>query len=115
MPLAIAAKNDFSLVKESVRWESRGLDIKADQNEPFESGVHFTDPSFFEFFNFPLVAGSVNLNDHSTVLITEKASRKFFGTTDPIGKTLLFYSDEPFKRPLTITGVLKDPPVNSSI
>ncbi|MEP7144039.1 MAG: ABC transporter permease [Ferruginibacter sp.] len=115
MPLAIAAKNDFSIVKETVRWESRGLDIKADQNEPFESGVHFTDPAFFDFFNFPLVAGTINLNDHSSVLITEKASRRYFGTADPIGKTLLFYSDEPFKKPLTVTGILKDPPVNSSL
>ncbi|MEO5892101.1 MAG: ABC transporter permease [Ferruginibacter sp.] len=115
MPLAIAAKNDFSIVKETVRWESRGLDIKADQTEPFESGVHFTDPAFFDFFNFPLVSGTVNLNDHSTVLITQKAAGKFFGTADPIGKTLLFYSDEPYKIPLTVSGVLKDPPVNSSL
>jgi putative ABC transport system permease protein len=115
MPLAMAAKNDFSLVKESVRWESRGLDIKADQNEPFESEVHFTDPAFFDFFNFPLVAGTINLNDRSTVLITEKTADKFFGTTNPIGKTLLLYSDELFKKPLTVTGILKDPPLNSSL
>ena len=37
MPLATAAKNDFSVVKEAVRWDSRGLDIKADQSEPFAS------------------------------------------------------------------------------
>ncbi|MCW3091917.1 MAG: transporter permease [Ferruginibacter sp.] len=115
LPLALAAKNDFSAVTETVRWQRRGLDIKADQTEPFESGANFTDPSFFNFFNFPLVAGSVNLNDRSTVVITEKAALKFFGTADPIGKTLLFYSDEPFKKPLTVTGILKNPPVNSSI
>ncbi|MEO6549833.1 MAG: ABC transporter permease [Ferruginibacter sp.] len=115
MPLALAAKNDFSGVKETVRWEGRGLDIKADQLEPFESGANFTDPSFFSFFNFPLVAGTNNLNNRSSVVITEKAALKFFGTANPIGKTLLFYSDEPFKKPLTVTGVLKDPPFNSSI
>ena len=59
--------------------------------------------------------GTINLNDRSTVLITEKAAKKFFGTTNPIGKTLLFYSDEPYKKPLTVTGILKDPPVNSSL
>ncbi|MEO7766630.1 MAG: ABC transporter permease, partial [Ferruginibacter sp.] len=115
MPLALAAKNDFSVVKEAVRWERRGMDIKSDQTEPFESGVNFTDPSFFDFFNFPLVSGTINLKDRSTVLITEKTAVKFFGTTNPIGKTLLFYADEPFKKPLTVTGVLKDPPVNSSL
>ena len=115
MALATAAKNDFSVVKETVRWDSRGLDIKADQSEPFASQAHFTDPAFFDFFNFPLVQGTINLNDRSTVLITEKAAKKFFGSTNPIGKTLLFYSDEPYKKPLTVTGILKDPPVNSSL
>ncbi|MEO6452802.1 MAG: ABC transporter permease, partial [Ginsengibacter sp.] len=113
--LAAAAKNDFSIVKEAVRWDSRGLDIKADQSEPFASKAHFTDPLFFEFFNFPLIRGTINLNDLSTVVITEKAADKFFGKTDPIGKTLMFYSDEPYKKPLTVSGIIKNPPVNSSL
>jgi putative ABC transport system permease protein len=112
--LAQMAKNDFPLVKEAVRWDSRGLNVKADQSEPFESQAHFTDASFFDFFNFPLLRGTINLNDHATVVITEKAARKFFGDTDPIGKTLIFYSDESFKRPLKVTGILKNPPMNSS-
>ena len=115
MALATAAKNDFSIVKDAVRWDSRNLDIKADQTEPFASEAHFTDPSFFDLFNFPLAEGTVNLSDRSTVLITEKAAKKFFGSANPIGKTLLFYSDEPFKKPLTVTGILKDPPLNSSL
>ncbi|MEP6927755.1 MAG: ABC transporter permease [Ginsengibacter sp.] len=115
IPLAIVAKNDFSIVKEGVRWASRGLDVKADQNEPFASQAHFTDPAFFDFFNFPLVQGTINLNDRSTVLITERGAKKFFGNINPIGKTLLFYSDELYKKPLTVTGILKDPPVNSSL
>src|SRR5882724_38160 len=97
--LATVAKNDFPVVKEIVRWESRGLNVKSAQSEPFESEAHFTDPAFFDLFNFPLVRGTINLNDRSTVLITEKTAKKFFGDNDPIGKTLILYSDEPFKRP----------------
>jgi putative ABC transport system permease protein len=113
--LAQVAKNDFPVVKETVRWDSRGLNVKADQSESFESQAHFTDPQFFDFFNFPLVRGTIQLNNHSTVVITQKAAKKFFGDTDPIGKTLIFYSDESFKMPLKVTGILKDPPLNSSI
>jgi putative ABC transport system permease protein len=113
--LATAVKNDFSAVKETVRWDGRGLNVKADQSDPFESEAHFTDPQFFEFFNFPLVRGTIDLNDRSTVLVTEKSAKKFFGDTDPIGKTLMFYSDEAYRKPLKVTGILKDPPVNSSI
>ncbi len=115
MPLAVMAKNDFSAIKKSVRWDSRGLDIKSDQSEPFASEANFTDPAFFDIFNFSLLEGTINLNDRSTVVITEKAAKKFFGNTNPIGKTLLFYSDESYKKPLTVSGVLKDPPHNSSL
>jgi putative ABC transport system permease protein len=113
--VAQVAKNDFAVVTESVRWDSRGLNVKAKQSEPFVSVAHFTDPSFFDFFNFPLVRGTNQISDRSTVLITEKAAKKFFGDSDPIGKTLLFYSDEAFKMPLRVSGILKDPPANSSI
>ena len=114
MPLAANAKNDFPQVTEAVRWGSRNLDVKADQNEPFATRAHFTDPEFLNLFNFPLTAGSAHLEDPSTVLITETVAKKFFGTLDPIGKTLLFYSDELYKKPLLVTGILKDPPLNSS-
>lgn len=113
--LAASAKNDFPSVTQAVRWESRGLNVKAPQNDPFETGAHFTDASFFELFNFPLVRGTNQIQDRSTVLLTERSAKKFFGDIDPIGKILLLYSDEPFKRPLTVTGILKDPPPNSSI
>ena len=115
MPLGNFVKQDFPGIKQTVRWDSRGLDIKADKNEPFASNVNFTDPAFFELFNFPLLKGTADLNDKSTVLITASAAKKYFGNIDPVGKTLLFYSAEVYKKPLTVTGILKDPPVNSSL
>jgi putative ABC transport system permease protein len=113
--LAMMAKNDFPEVKDAIRWDSRWLNVKADQHEPFESLARFTDVRFFDFFNFPLLRGSIRLDDPTTVLITQQAAKKFFGDTDPIGKTLTLYSDEVFRMPLKVTGILKDPPLNSSI
>jgi putative ABC transport system permease protein len=113
--LAQFAKQDFSAVQQAVRWDSRGLDIKAEQSEPFATSAHFTDPAFFEFFNFEFVKGKADLKNQSTVVITESAVKKYFGNTDPIGKTLLFYSAETYKKYLTVTGVLKTPPYNSTI
>ncbi len=82
--------------------------------DPFATRANFTDPAFFDLFTFPLVRGEAKLSDPSTVLITQTSAKKFFGVTDPIGKTLLLYSDQPYKKPLTVTGILKDPPGNSS-
>lgn len=113
-PLSAAAVRDYPVVQQAVRWEGRGLSIQAPTRDPFAVQVHFTDPSFLDLLSFPLTRGAARLSDPSTVLITETAAKKFFGATDPIGKTLVLYSDLPFKKPLTVTGILKDPPVNSS-
>ena len=113
-PVGLFAKNDFSTVKEAVRWDSRGINLKADKNEPLEARAHFTDAHFFNLFNFPLVKGTNEISDVSTVLITETGAKRFFGESNPIDKTILFYSDETYKKPLRVTGVLKDPPINSS-
>ena len=109
------AQNDFSGITETVRLDSRGLNVKFDKDEAFAEQVHFTDPSFFNLFNFPLVAGTNDINDKSAVLITEKTAQKYFGNQNPLGKTLIFYSGEAYAMPLTVKGVLKDLPFNSTI
>lgn len=115
MPLVAAAKNDFSGIEKAVRYDGRGMNVKASQNEPFTEQVYFTDPAFFDLFNFPVVKGNNNITDPDAVLITEASAKKYFGNQDPIGQTLLFYAGESYAKPLTVKGVLKDIPMNSSI
>jgi ABC-type antimicrobial peptide transport system permease subunit len=116
-PLAAVkqAQSEFAGIAEAVRLDSRGLNVKYDKNEPFAEQAHFTDSAFFDLFNFPVVAGSNNISDKKSVLITEAIAKKYFGKQDPLGKTLIFYSDDSYAMPLTVTGVLKDIPVNSTI
>jgi putative ABC transport system permease protein len=116
-PMSIVkhAQNDFSGITEAVRFDSRGLNVKFDKDEPFAEQVHFTDQGFFNLFNFPLVAGTNDINDLSAILITERTAKKYFGNQNPLGKTLTFYSGEAYALPLTVKGVLKDPPANSTI
>ena len=109
------AQAEFAGITETVRYDGRGLNVKYDKNEPFAEQAHFTDPAFFELFNFPVVAGSNNINDKNSVLITETIAKKYFGAQDPLGKTLIFYSGEDYAMPLTVTGILKDIPMNSSM
>ncbi len=114
LPVAQMAQRDFASITASVRWDSRGCDIKGDQSEPFSEEVHFTDPAFFSLFNFPLVMGDHDLSDKNAVLLTEKMVEKYFGKTNPLGKTLLLYAGEKRALPLLVKGVLKDIPPNSS-
>jgi putative ABC transport system permease protein len=110
-----AAKNDFPGIAETVRLDGDWMNVKADKAEAFNEHVHFTDASFFSFFNFPLVAGSNDINDKTAVLLTEKTAKKYFGNANPLGKTLLFYAGQPYATPLTVKGVIKNIPVNSTI
>lgn len=114
-PLAQFARQEFSAVQQAVRWDSRGLDVKSEQSEPFAATAHFTDPAFFDLFNFEIIKGKADIKNLSTVVITESAAKKFFGNQDPIGKTLLFYSSSSYKKSLTVTALVKEIPTNSSI
>lgn len=116
-PLAAVkqAQSELAGIAEAVRFDGRGLNVKYDKNDPFAEQAHFTDPAFFDLFNFPVISGSNSIADKNAVLITETIAKKYFGKQDPIGKSLTFYSGESYAMPLTVTGVLKDVPVNSSI
>jgi putative ABC transport system permease protein len=109
------AQSEFAGVTEAVRYDGRGLSVKYDKNEPFAEQAHFVDPEFFELFNFPLLAGSNNLSDKNALLITEAIAKKYFGKQDPLGKSLIFYSGEKYAMPLTVTGILKNIPNNSTM
>ncbi|MCC6281625.1 MAG: ABC transporter permease [Saprospiraceae bacterium] len=76
-----------------------------------ESKLYFADPGVFNMFSFELKKGdpSAALLTPNCVVLTESAVRKYFGDSDPIGKTLRFESN----LDLTVTGVAADVPSDS--
>ena len=62
-----------------------------------------------------MVSGSAKLSDRNEVVIDEAMATKYFGSENPIGKTLIFYADTDQKKPLTVSGVVKEIPLNSSL
>ena len=115
MAAVLQARQEFAGIEKAVRYDSRGLNIKYDQHEPYAEQAYFTDPAFFDLFNFPLVSGTSNITGKNTLLITERMAKKYFGKQEALGKTLIFYSGDSYALPLTVTGVLKDVPVNSTM
>ena len=74
--------------------------------------------TFFELFNFPFLRGTSDGWGDSTkvIFLTEKFATKLFGNQDAFGKTLDFeFGYSKLKLPYVIGGILKNPPVNSSI
>jgi putative ABC transport system permease protein len=80
-----------------------------------ESGL-FADEAFFKMFSFPVAAGSFSdqLWGINSMMISKKMAIKFFGSTDCIGKTLL-YKDQGSETGYKVSGVLEDIPAESSI
>jgi len=114
MPAVAMSQNEFSGIKEATIWDGRNVNIKYDNNETFSENVNFTNQSFFNLFNFPILYGSNNINDRNAILLTEKVAKKYFGNENALGKVLSFYVGEDYTKPLTVIGVLKDVPVNST-
>lgn len=79
----------------------------------FEPNFILADPSFLTVFSFPLVTGNpaTALTRPMTVLLTEHTAERYFGRDNPIGKTITLNNKLLFE----VTGVLKNPPSNSTI
>ena len=113
LPMGPALVKDYPEVIEAVRFSRADpKTLVGDQHGHFfyENGVVFTDPNFFEVFNFPLSKGDSEtaFSEPHSVVITEAIAQKYFGEQDPVGQILSF-NDKAFK----VTGVLKDTAHNS--
>ncbi|MEP6736838.1 MAG: ABC transporter permease [Chryseolinea sp.] len=82
-----------------------------------EQNIFMADPGFLLIFSFELVQGDDNtaLNEPGNIVITESIARKYFRGKDPIGSTLFMQADNLVTGDFKITGVIKDPPVNSHL
>ena len=87
--------------------------IKKDNSFINENRVAHVDSTFFDVFTLPAISGNTHtaLNDPNTVVITESAAKKYFGTTEALGKTIEVQGEKnPFFK---VTAVIKDIPENS--
>ena len=79
-----------------------------------ENGIAYADANFFNFFDFDLLKGDKDrcLASPGQVVITERIARKYFKDADPMGKILIFRSNEG-ETACEVTGVMKEMPANS--
>ncbi len=102
-------------IRDYVRICAKDFVLKKD-DRIYDQRVHFADPSFLSVFSFPLLNGSPGtaLSGLQNMVITESAAKKYFGSTDVIGKILEFKIGKKFI-PFSITAVANDCPQNSTI
>ncbi len=78
-----------------------------------ESRVMAVDSNFLQVFDYAMLQGDAAtcLQQSNAVVITEQTAIKYFGSSNAIGKVLLFDTD---KKPFIVSGVLKNIPAQSS-
>lgn len=116
MALGVDLKSNLPEVQNAVRIKTMYNPVIRIANQSYkekQDNCAYVDADFFQTFSFPLVEGNPAsvLADNKSVVISESLAKKYFGKADPVGKTLNITSD---KLLLTVTGVAKDFPQNSS-
>jgi putative ABC transport system permease protein len=113
-PIGPALQRDLPTVETSVRL-LMDEDVIAHTGGPdrLESDLLFADTTFFDVFSFDLVRGrpETALQRPDGIVMTESAARRYFGTTDVVGETLIIEAEETM--PFTVTAVMADVPATS--
>ncbi len=106
---------DFREIEQAVRVLHWSAVIRRG-DKLFGEPVQFVDPDFFEMFGLRFLAGKAEgcLGDTSSVVLTERMARKYFGAEDPIGKTLRINGSVQ-DRDFRVTAVIADPPHNTTL
>ena len=113
-PMAAALKLDFPEINRATRFGTWQRQLVTYKDKSFnESRFMHVDPDFFTMFSFPLIKGDPEtvFSEFYTVVLTEETAAKYFGTEDPIGKTLTVNGSYD----VLVTGIIRNDSLNSSL
>ncbi|MDN5205490.1 ABC transporter permease [Fulvivirgaceae bacterium BMA10] len=114
-PLAKTLLNEYPETARATRIRRSGSWFISREDQKFyEDGVLFADSTFFQVFDFKLLAGDPKtaLVHPRSMVLTETYARKYFGDEDPMGKEIAVEQDTIFYK---VTGIAENIPANSHI
>ncbi len=115
-PVGPALEADFPEVLETVRFSGRADVLLEYNNKKYQEGnCFYVDDTVFDVFSWPLTSGNPEtaLGSPYSVVLTESTAKKYFGSEDPMGKTLDGFGGRAADGIYTVTGIMKDVPENS--
>lgn len=114
-PLADVLKQDIPEIINATRVSFIGAPILFSyENKSFnESRGIYADNSFLEMFHFPIIKGNYQeaLVKPNSIVLDREMAKKYFGTKNPIGKTLKLFDQHAFE----VTGLIDEVPKQSHI
>jgi putative ABC transport system permease protein len=111
-PMGPILKQDWPEVEREVRFRDYGgFRVRKGSQDIVEEKVIYADSTLFSVFTLPMIAGdpATALKEPRTVVVTATIARKYFNSTDIVGRTLVMNDNTNYK----ITGVIKDVPANT--
>jgi putative ABC transport system permease protein len=111
-PMGPTLKQDWPEVEQEVRFRDYGgFRVRKGAQDIVEEKVIYADSTLFSVFTLPMIAGdpATALKEPRTVVVTATIARKYFNSTDIVGRTLVMNDNTNYK----ITGVIKDVPANT--
>jgi len=112
--LGPALKEEFPEVVDFARYVQAPQLALKHGDVVFNEKIMWADPGFFRIFTFPAIDGNLDtaLNTPTSMVITRRIARKYFGTDrDVIGKVLKLNNRTDFQ----ITAIIDDVPANSHL
>ncbi|HEY2582989.1 MAG TPA: ABC transporter permease [Mucilaginibacter sp.] len=111
-PAAAALKADFPEIEQVARLGNLGGNqVRKGTQDIQEDHMVYADSSIFDVFTLPMIQGdpAKALKDPHTIVITENIAKKYFSTSNAVGRVLMVNDSVQFK----VTGVIKDIPAQS--
>ncbi len=113
--LGHALTESFPEVRSSLRLTSGGqaLFMNGENLSVYAQQFRSADSNFFDFFNYPLLAGdpATALRDPFSIVLTQSLADQLFPNEDPMGKQLRTGNGND----LLVTGILEDLPNNTHL
>ncbi|ASU33981.1 ABC transporter permease [Mucilaginibacter xinganensis] len=113
-PMAAIMVKEYPNIERAARIKDNGKTlVKKGEQTITEDNSFFADANLFKVFTLPMIAGDPGtaLNEPHSLVISERIAKKYFNTTDVIGKTMRLDNTTDYK----ITGVIKNTPAQSHI
>ncbi len=115
LPLGPASSTEIAGIERYTRF-ARGSGFVTKERIGFREYLAFADSTFFEMFDFPLLAGDYKyFKDKSAIYLSEELAQKLLGTVeDPIGQMLTLSFQNEKEILVTVGGILDKIPENST-
>ena len=110
--LAPLLKQNLPEVKYVARMDYGKKSLIANGENSYKKDSKFAEPDILKMYDYKFISGNAEtaLQNPLSVILTESTAKTLFGTTDVLNKSVRYQDQEN----LTITGVIKDLPENSS-